>query len=82
VPQVTILYFAGISERVRLERESCELPASTSSDEILAGIATRHPTAAHLLSTCRVAVDCEFLIDHVLLHGGEEIAVIPPVSGG
>ena len=82
MPQVTILYFATVGERLRLENESCDLPERVTGSEILAVIATRHPSVAELLSGCRVAVDCEFVANQVLLRGGEEVAVIPPVSGG
>jgi molybdopterin converting factor subunit 1 len=82
VPQVSVLYFAAIGELLRLERESCALPGSVTAGEILAGIAELHPPAAALLGACRVAVDCEFITGRVHLLGGEEVAVIPPVSGG
>jgi molybdopterin converting factor subunit 1 len=82
VPQATVLYFAAIGELLQRERETCELPGSASADEILACLAARHPPAAALLGACRVAVDCEFIATRVQLRGGEEVAVIPPVSGG
>jgi molybdopterin converting factor subunit 1 len=82
MPQVTILYFATVGERLGLERESCELPAQVTASEILAAIATRHPPVADLLNACRVAVDCEFVASRMHLRGGEELAVLPPMSGG
>jgi MoaE-MoaD fusion protein len=82
VPQVAVLYFAAIGELLQRERETCELPGSATADEILACIAKRHQPAAALLGGCRVAVDCVFIAGRVKLLGGEEVAIIPPVSGG
>ncbi len=82
MPQVTILYFASIGELLSRERESRELPDRVTSDEILALLSASHPSAATLLETCRLAVDCEFVTGPLRLLGGEEIAVLPPVCGG
>jgi molybdopterin converting factor small subunit len=82
MPDVTLLYFAQIGELLQRERETCTLPSPTSDSGILAAIAARHPAVAALLPSCRVAVDCEFRSGPLQLIGGEEVAVIPPVSGG
>jgi molybdopterin converting factor small subunit len=82
MPDVTVLYFAHIGELLQLEREICPLPSPTSDRDILAAIAVRHPQVATLLPDCRVAVDGEYRSGAVQLYGGEEVAVIPPVSGG
>jgi MoaE-MoaD fusion protein len=82
MPDITLLYFAQIGELLQLERETCSLPSPTSDGDILASIAARHPLVAALLPGCRVAVDNEYRTGSVQLYGGEEVAVIPPVSGG
>jgi molybdopterin converting factor subunit 1 len=82
MPAVTLLYFAQIGELLQLERESSSLPSPTSDADILSAIAARHPLVAALMPGCRVAVDHEFRSGPLQLHGGEEVAIIPPVSGG
>jgi molybdopterin converting factor subunit 1 len=82
MPDVTLLYFAQIGEMLQLERENCSLPSPTSASDILSSISARHPQVAALLPGCRVAVDHEFRSGSLQLFGGEEVAVIPPVSGG
>lgn len=82
MPTVTVLYFAQVGERLQREREQLELPEATSSGEILAALALRHPAAAELVAHSRLAVDCDFVDGAVRLHPGSEVAVIPPVSGG
>ncbi len=40
------------------------------------------PAAAPLLARCRVAVNLEFVDDDHAVTPADEVAVIPPVSGG
>ncbi len=82
MPLVTVLYFAQVGERIQLQREALELPATSTSAGILAAIAQRHPQAAELLARCRLAMDLDFVDGDVRVLPGAELAVIPPVSGG
>ncbi len=82
MPAVTLLYFAGVAERLGWHTESLDLPVSTTTEAILTTLANRHPPIAELLATCRLAVDQQFARGAVTLHPGSELAVIPPVSGG
>ncbi len=82
MPTATVLYFAQVRDRLGREQERLELPAATSAAAILGALGARHPQCAAAFSSCRVAVDCRFIADEVVLAEGAEIAVIPPVSGG
>jgi molybdopterin synthase sulfur carrier subunit len=79
---VTMLYFAGVRDRIGRGQETLEFPAATSDAEILRRLAAIHPDAAGLLACSRVAVDQDFVRGAVALRAGSEVAVIPPVSGG
>ena len=79
---VRVLYFAQAQERCGLDEEHCELPPSTSVEEIFALLGARHPTLGELLPRCRLAVDQAFVSGELTLHADSELAVIPPVSGG
>ena len=82
MPAVTVLYFASVRDRLGREREALELPARLRDQEVIAALAARHPGAADLLATCRLAVDQSFASGQIELREGAEVAVIPPVSGG
>ncbi|RDX42119.1 hypothetical protein OH76DRAFT_1363275, partial [Lentinus brumalis] len=85
---ITILYFAAASTATGLTREEVELPlhASLQLSELATLLAARHPktSLATVLEQSSWAVDAEMVEDPttITLRGGEEVAIICPVSGG
>src|SRR5688572_20452550 len=79
---VRVLLFAGLRERLRSDSAAIVLPAGATVRELLAAFAQQHPGVAELLPPCRVAVNQEFVGGDHVVHEGDEVAVIPPVSGG
>lgn len=77
-----VLLFAGLREAVRSGEVQVDLPPGATVRDLLDRLGQQYPRATPMLSGCRVAVGQEFVDDEHVLHGGEEIAVIPPVSGG
>lgn len=79
---VRILLFAGLRERLRNDWVELELPEGITVAELLAALGDAHPTLRELLPLCRVAVAQEFVAAGHRVRAGDEVAVIPPVSGG
>ncbi|KAI0264489.1 hypothetical protein BC834DRAFT_924680 [Gloeopeniophorella convolvens] len=86
---ITVLYFAAASTATRLDSELVQLPVQTEPFRLssLAGLLTdRHPNTSlgKVLQGSQWSVDAEMVDDpeQVVLRGGEEVAVICPVSGG
>jgi MoaE-MoaD fusion protein len=78
----TIHLFAGLRERAKSATIEIELESGASVAQLLVRVAEQHPELTDLLGACRVAVDHAFVdTDHVLV-ADEELALIPPVSGG
>ena len=82
MPQVRILFFAQVQERLGQSAGSYALPANTTVEAVLAHLAERHPELSELLPRCRLALDQAFARGAITLDENSEIAVIPPVSGG
>jgi molybdopterin synthase sulfur carrier subunit len=88
-PAITVLYFAAASTATGRTSETITLP---TSDPILrlsalgTLLVARYPNARleDILKMSRWSVDAEMVDDPetVLLRGGEEVAIICPVSGG
>ena len=79
---VDVLYFAFLRERTGRESERIELPAGASVGAARAAVVEAHPEIASVMSRVRSAVNHTYAGDEVLLHDGDELALLPPVAGG
>jgi molybdopterin converting factor subunit 1 len=79
---VTVLCFAQLRDRIGEPEASVPLPPGATSRDLLRWLKDRHPRAEPLLAVSRLAVNCEYVSGDVELHDGDEVVVIPPVSGG
>jgi len=75
--------FAAIADRIGHSLLTLELSAdSLTAAELKKVIAERYPEAESLLSACFVARNQAYAHEEDLLVPGDELALIPPVSGG
>ncbi|MBC8040536.1 MAG: MoaD/ThiS family protein [Opitutaceae bacterium] len=79
---MTVLYFAHARRITGVSQE--EIPAffPLSSSAFWDQLIQRHPDLAALRPSSRLARGNDFLPSDALLSPTDEIAVIPPVSGG
>lgn len=87
--EITVLYFAAASTATKLNSQSITLPADqaefrlSSLEDLLVSL---HPASGLdiVLKSSQWSVDAEMVDDpeQIVLKGGEEVAVICPVSGG
>jgi len=85
--KITVLYFAAAMTATRRTSESFALPDDGLRLSDLAKlIVSRHPNTGidRVLEHSRWSVGAELVYDlgSFVLRGGEEVAIIPPVSGG
>ena len=80
--KVNILLFALYRERVGTDRLSIELGdgamLSSAIDEVRKLVPNLAPDSAPIVA----AINTEYAAIDTILHDGDEIALIPPVSGG
>lgn len=77
-----VLLFAGLRQAAGADKVVVRVAAGQTVGDLLQALAEAVPRLAPLLGPCRVAVDQTFASPDTILSGGEELAVIPPVSGG
>ena len=53
-----------------------------SLDAVRKFLLDEHPAAEVILRSCRFAVNMEYSRDDAPVKDGDEVAIIPPVSGG
>ncbi|KAM5259759.1 molybdopterin synthase catalytic subunit isoform 3-T4 [Hipposideros larvatus] len=83
--QVEVLYFAKSAEITGLRSETISVPQEIKAVQLWNEIETRHPGLADIRNQVIFAVRQEYveLGDQLLLlQSGDEIAIIPPISGG
>ncbi|MCY4086592.1 MAG: molybdopterin converting factor subunit 1 [Actinomycetia bacterium] len=76
--RVRIRFFAGVREQVGVSERQIDVPAGTTVAEAAAAI----PELADTQSGLAYAVNCEYVPPEHALAEGDEVALIPPVSGG
>lgn len=79
---VKLLCFAQLRDHIADTETIVSLPSGATGRALLQRLKIRHPRITSLLDVSRLAVNREYVSDDVELHDGDEVAVIPPVSGG
>jgi molybdopterin converting factor subunit 1 len=81
---VTVLCFARAREIVEASELRVELTDGGTSADLVAWLVQHHPKLQELFKSCVLAVNQEYvqLGDAVPLSAGDEVAIIPPLSGG
>ncbi|XP_060685987.1 molybdopterin synthase sulfur carrier subunit isoform X1 [Hemiscyllium ocellatum] len=82
---VSVLYFARSAELSGVRSETISVPQQLTSLQLWQEIVKRHPRLGTIRDHIILAVRQEYIIlgDQLLfLQPGDEIAVIPPISGG
>jgi molybdopterin synthase catalytic subunit len=79
--RVSVRLFAGLRERAGTDRLEVELPDGARVADVLAAMAST-PVGALRPRECVVAVNREYASPDETVHAGDEVALVPPVSGG
>jgi molybdopterin converting factor subunit 1 len=80
--RVRILYFGVLKDIAGREREELDIPADSSVDTVLSLLKERIASKAEVWGSIAVAVNQEYVRSTALLQDGDEVALLPPVSGG
>lgn len=79
---VRVRLFAVLCDACGVDRLDLDLPDGATSRQAVEAAVARHPALSAWLARCGVAVNQEYVGESVGLREGDEIALIPPVSGG
>jgi molybdopterin converting factor subunit 1 len=79
---VRVLLFARAKDLAGRDAVAVELPSPATVADLRARLADQIPALAPLLAASAVAVNQAFAEDSDTVRENDEIAVIPPVSGG
>lgn len=80
--RVRVLFFGQLREIIGRAEEVMELTDGASVSDLLAQLGRQHPGLEAFRSSLAIAVNQEYGDLSARLHAGDEIAFLPPVSGG
>ena len=80
--QVTVQFFARLRELAGRREWTCELPDGSTAGDVWRTAARQFPPIAVLAGSVSCAVNAEFANMSSTIGPGDEVAFLPPVSGG
>jgi len=80
--RVTVLFFGRLKELTGHAEHSIEFADATTLEQLFALYAARHPELAKYRSSVVASRNQEFAAWDTPLRSGDEVAFLPPVSGG
>lgn len=79
---VTVKLFAAYQEAYDVSELLLEFPPGTSVAVVCDRLIGEHPELAQWRDVTRFGVNLQFVEPDTLLQDGDEVVLIPPVSGG
>lgn len=79
---VMVHLFAAARTLAKSDGLSMELPTGADVCRLREQLLAQCPALRELLPRCAIAVNLEYADDATTLKPGDELAIIPPVSGG
>ena len=80
--RITVRFFAILKDRAGSNEALLELPEGATVAAATAAIARVFPASRGDLARCAAAINREYAPADQVLHNNDELALIPPVSGG
>ena len=79
---VIVHLFATFRDLAGRESVAVELPIGSTAGDLRTSLAKMFPTLSRLLAHSAIAVNHDYADDSKSIFEGDEVALIPPVSGG
>lgn len=80
--EVKVKLFAVLAEKAGQREIELDLPAGSTTEDLAAQLTQNWPQLAAYLPRIRFAVNQQYVAGQAVLRPGDEVALIPPVSGG
>jgi molybdopterin converting factor subunit 1 len=80
--RVTVQYFARLRELAGCQTWTCELADGSTIADVWRACIARHPDVEVLGASLSCALNADFSRMGAVVRDGDEVAFLPPVSGG
>ncbi len=82
MPEIHVRLFAGLHDLVGKRDLVLDMPAGATVGQLRDRLGIEYPAVQAMLSTLVCAVDEEYVPSDHVLREGDDVALIPPISGG
>jgi sulfur-carrier protein len=79
---INLLYFAFVKDKTGVEFDLLDLPSDTSVKSLIHLILEKHPALSNIIDMIQISVNYKIVDVDTILKDGDEIAFLPPISGG
>ena len=79
---IRVLFFGAAADRAGTRETELEVEDGATIDEVWPLLVGLHPDLTPIRDTLAFAVNGEYARREAVVSAGDEIAVLPPVSGG
>ena len=79
---VRLRFFSILKDHFRMAEKVIPLERSATAQEIFLSLFEDKSLGEKFLKSIRFAVNCEYVSPDTRVQDGDELAMIPPVSGG
>jgi len=80
--QITVKLFALMREKAGTDTIPLEVPTGAAVTQALATLVYQYPLLEPYLANTRLSLHMDFVDPETTLAAGDELVLIPPVSGG
>lgn len=82
ISRIQVRFFAAARDLAGCEQAELEIDPGTTIADLRGRLIALYPALALLLKHSLLAVGQQYATDSTVLADGDEVALIPPVSGG
>jgi sulfur-carrier protein len=79
---IQVKLFAIYQEVLGTDHLDRQIPIGTTAGQVLAQIIDQYPSLTPWQAVTRLGVNLQFVPPETVLEAGDELVLIPPVSGG
>ena len=80
--QITVKLFALMREKAGTDSIALEVPAGAALTQVVTTLVCQYPMLEPYMANTRCALRMDFVDPQTILAEGDELVLIPPVSGG
>ncbi|HEX5519289.1 MAG TPA: molybdopterin converting factor subunit 1 [Candidatus Nitrosocosmicus sp.] len=80
--RINLLYFAFVKDKTGVEFDLLDLPSDTSVKSLMKIILEKYPSLGNIIDMIQISVNYKIVDVDTILKDGDEIAFLPPISGG